>query len=234
MKKIIAIILAAMMLLTLVACNTNDDTNNDLPNNENKENNNDNNNENNDDANSGDEADSGDGSDNSDENVELAYGSALDILTTAWNAFAEDQKFFVMGGDFTNPVDGAPGKFDLTAEGAADSLDGMTHYPTADFAKIDDAATIMHGMLANNFTGAAYHFTSADDATAMVDTLKTTLLGTQWWCGFPEKLVIISVPGDYLVVLFGLGEGVVDTFASNVVDNIAGAEIVVDQPLVEE
>lgn len=227
MKKIIALILAAMMLFTLVACNTNDngdDVNNDTTNNENNENTDNNNNNENENT-----------ENNEDENKapELAYSSAVEVLTMAWNAIPDEEKFFAMGGDYTTPVDGAPGKFDLTAEGANEALDGMTHYPVADFDKIDDAATIMHGMLANNFTGAAYHFTSADNATAMVETLKSTLLGTQWWCGFPEKMVIISVPGDYLVVLFGIGEGAVDTFAAKTLETIEGSAIVVDQALAE-
>ncbi len=219
MKKILALILAAIMLLTAAVACTNDQSENNDDKNDEVENNGD---ETPDNGNTDEDNQTG-------EPVVLPYESALDVMTMVWDAFPADQKFPVAGGDYTNMVMDAPGAFDLTAEGAADSLFGMTWYPTDDFAKIDGAATLMHAMMANNFTCAAYHFTSADDATAMVETLKNALLNAQYMCGQPEKVAIVSVPGNYLIVMFGLGEYCVDIFTSTAVSTIEGATIVADE-----
>ena len=37
----------------------------------------------------------------------------VDILSTVWSSYAEEEKFFAMGGDMNNIVDNAPGAFDV-------------------------------------------------------------------------------------------------------------------------
>ena len=232
MKKIFAILLVLAMMISVVACGANDDKNNDANNDANNNVNNNVNNENNESGNDSENADSGNDSENADsgETVELAYKNALEVLTTIWNSYADEEKFSVGGGDYENMVMDAPGSFNLTGEESADSLSSMTHFPTEHFAKIDDAATMFHGMVANNFTVGAYHFTSADDMNGIVDVLKDTLKNTHWMCGFPESAVIISVPGDYLVVVYGLNDAV-NPFVTNTLAAIDGAEVVGEQDL---
>lgn len=228
MKKIFAIMLVLAMMFTVVACggneNNDDVTNDDVNNNVNDNTNN----ENNGDESTGDES-TGDDS-TGDENVELAYKNALEVLTTIWNSYADDDKFSVGGGDYENMVMDAPGNFNLEGEEASGALEAMTHFPMDHFTKIDDAATMFHGMVANNFTVGAYHFTSADDMNGIVDVLKDTLKNTHWMCGFPESAVIISVPGDYLVVVYGLNDAV-NPFVTNTLAAIDGAEVVGEQDL---
>lgn len=231
MKRILAAILAAMLLMsTAVACTNNDkDKDEDKKDDQKQDDLNDNQDDKKDDKGDDQKNDDQNNDDQNGDDVELAYGSALEIMETVWNAISDDDKFYVVGGDYDNMVDNGPGKFNLAGEEAATSLQGMTWYPTDAFAKLDDAATMLHGMMANNFTGAAYHFTSSADATAMIDTLKDTLLNAHYMCGQPEKVTILTVPGDYLIVMYGAGEGCVDLFASTAVSVIDGAAIVVDQ-----
>lgn len=125
--------------------------------------------------------------------------SALEILQTVWAQFGEDEKFFVMGGDFDNMVDGAPGKVTNT-----DFMSSNLVVPAEQVANITDAAALTHGMNANTFTCAAY---AVADATAFATAMQTAIQGNQWMCGFPEKLVIAEV-GGYVVVMFGHGDAV--------------------------
>ncbi|MBR0443647.1 MAG: hypothetical protein IIX15_04835 [Clostridia bacterium] len=195
MKKILAILLAAMMLLSVVACANNDNNEPETP------------------------------------DVELAYDSAEALMTMIWNAFGDEEKFFVGGGDYEHMVMDAPGKFHLDIEEAAASLNAMTHYPVAAFDKLTDAATVMHGMLQNNFTAAAFCFANAEDASAMAETMKNLYPSVQWACGFPEKFAVITAPGNYVIVVYGLGEYCVDPFVAYATETIDGAVVVANQNL---
>ena len=127
--------------------------------------------------------------------------SALEILENTWNLFGEDEKFFVMGGDFENMVDGAPGAVNVAG---VDFLMGNLIVPEAETANVTEAASLIHGMNANTYTCAAY---AVADVQAFADAMKTAIQGNHWMCGFPEKLVIAEV-GGYVVVMFGHGDAV--------------------------
>ena len=119
--------------------------------------------------------------------------SALKILETVWALFGEDQ-FYVIGGDFDAMVDGAPGKVAVTN---VDFLTGNLIVPAEQTANITDAASLIHGMNANTFTCAAY---AVEDAQSFAAAMQTAIQGNQWMCGFPEKLLIAEVGGYVVVV----------------------------------
>ncbi len=125
--------------------------------------------------------------------------SSAALLNSVWDTYAEEEKFFVMGGDFSNPVDNAAGAFNLTdVENATATL----HIAEDALAFVDEAGTMIHGMNANTFTAAAYHLKDAKNAETLVNSLKDSIKSTQWMCGFPDTLIIYTV-GDYVVAAFG-------------------------------
>ncbi len=159
----------------------------------------------------------------------LSYESAEDVLSQVWNAVPQEDRFYVGGGNTHNPdtmTEGAPGKFVALSDRDYDDLLG---YPAADVSKIDDAASLFHGMNVNNFTCAVFHFADSADVTAMVEPIRKNILARQWVCGSPEKTVIIKLPGNYLMTMWGLGEGAVDTFAAKTLSVIDGATVVAEQ-----
>ncbi len=127
--------------------------------------------------------------------------SALEILETVWNATAEDAKFMAMGGSMSAPVDGKPGAVEATD---TDMLTGTLKVPADLAANIDGAASLLNGMMLNNFTGAAFHVTT--DAASFATSLRDAIQATQWMCGFPEKLVVYTIGNEYVVYAFGLGD----------------------------
>lgn len=126
--------------------------------------------------------------------------ASVTILTDVWSAYAEEEKFPAMGGDYTTMVDGAPGAFDITK---TEDLAAMLYVPADLAGQIDEGASLLHGMNLNTFTGAALHLTDASNADAFTTALKENILGTQWMCGFPDTLVIYTVNGEYVVYAFG-------------------------------
>ncbi len=139
------------------------------------------------------------------ENIE----DALALLTAVWGSYGEDEKFAAAGGDYSeeNMVTDAPGRFGVSDPALLDQTLGL---PEASASMIDGAASLMHMMNANTFTCGAYHVAKAEDVTAVADSLKENILKRQWMCGFPEKLIVITVD-DYVVSAFGNGE-IIETF----------------------
>lgn len=151
----------------------------------------------------------------------------VDILNTVWNSYTEDTKFFAMGGDYTTMVDNAPGAVDITD---TDSLAALLVCPADAAAMIDGAASLIHGMNANTFTGAAYHIAEGADAAAFITAMQTAIEGNQWMCGFPEKLMIATVSDEYVVVAFGAAD-LIDTFNANLTAAYDITEVSVEKAL---
>ena len=128
--------------------------------------------------------------------------SALELLETVWAAHAEDEKFFTMGGDMNNMVDGAPGKYDLADEGLSSTL----LIPEDQIANVDEVASLVHAMMLNNFTCGAFHVTG--DVAAFVEAMHTAIANNRWMCGMPEKMIIAVVETDYVIACFGINDAV--------------------------
>ena len=129
------------------------------------------------------------------------------LLTTVWDSYTDDEKFPAAGGDYTTPVEDAPGAVDISD---ADNLNYMLTLPVEDASKIDGAAALGHMMNANTFTCGAFHVTSKDDVDTVAQDLRDAIQSKQWMCGFPDKLVIFTYD-QYVVSLYG-DEELVNTF----------------------
>lgn len=129
---------------------------------------------------------------------------ATKVMSAIWNAMDESKKFFAMGGDMENMVDNAPGNYSLTDEGIGTIL----YVPADQLKNLDQAGSLVHGMLLNNFTGAVFRMADGADAAAFADAMKSSIDGVQWICGTPEKLLIAVIDGEYVLTAFGLNQNV--------------------------
>ena len=156
---------------------------------------------------------------------------ALGLLETIWNAYSESEKFPVSGGDESNLNFEGPGKYSTES---AEMLDNMLGLPTDLADKIDDAASLTHAMNANTFTCGAFHFKTSTDAENAISKIKSNILSRHWICGFPDSLLIISAPGNYVIAVWGIdkGTGIISAFKNKVQGTIDGAVIAVSEPIV--
>lgn len=225
MKKIIALILACLMLtMSFVACTGEGETTTEPENN---------------DVTTAPEADQTT-EEVTDAVVELPYSSALELLTSIFEGYnaaqtSDDTKLWVIGGNiynFETCSETGPAKFVALAD--SDYNDNLG-YPEADVSKIDDAASMCHSFNANLFTSYTVHFTDSADVDAMVNSIKDNTLARQWICGSPDKLVIVKIPGDYLLVVYGVSTdgGIVDPFVSSIPTLIEGATVVLEQNIAQ-
>ena len=151
---------------------------------------------------------------------------ATALLTAVWDAHSDDEKFPAAGGDYENPVEDAPGAVSIAD---ADNLNYMLTLPVEDAGKIDGAASLSHMMNANTFTAGAFHVASSSDVDSVVSDLTDNIMNRQWMCGFPDKLVILTL-GDYVISCYG-AEDLVDQFSGKVTETFADAAVVCDEAI---
>ena len=193
MKKILALLLAAVMVLSLAAC-----------------------------TNKGSE-----GGATSPSGAQTNQPkSALEILEKVWSKYSADEKFSATGGSEKHMKEDKPGKFDVSD---AEALDFELGFPKANASEIDDAASLMHMLNQNNFSCGVYHVKDSGNVEALAGKIKENILARQWLCGFPEKLVILTV-GDYIVSVFGAGE-LTDTFVAKLSAEYSSAKQLFDVPV---
>ena len=176
MKKIIAIALAAVTVLTFAACTKQNGEN---------------------------------GTTTPSAAAKEQAKSALEILEKVWSKYSNDEKFPATGGSEKQMKEDMPGKFDVSD---AEALDFELGFPKAQASEIDDAASLMHMLNQNSFSCGVYHVKDSANVEALAGKIKENILARQWMCGFPEKLVILSV-GNYIVSVFGAAE-LTDTFTA--------------------
>lgn len=148
------------------------------------------------------------------------------LLTTVWDKLPDDDKFPAAGGDFDHSVDDAPGSFDVSD---TENLDYMLALPEDCAGLIDDAASLIHMMNANTFTCGAFRVKNQDDVSKVADGLHESIQSKQWMCGFPDKMVILTLD-NYVVSMFG-AEDLVNPFCDMLKSCYSAAEVVYDEPI---
>ena len=87
----------------------------------------------------------------------------------------------------------------------------------------------MHMLNQNNFSCGVYHVKDSGNVEALAGKIKENILARQWLCGFPEKLVILTV-GDYIVSVFGAKE-LTDTFTAKLSAEYSSTKQLFDVPI---
>lgn len=182
MKKLIALSLAAVMALSLVACGGNNETTTQTPSSSTV---------------APETTAPATTAPSTTAPVVENPASALEVLQKTWAAVAEEEKFFVGGGDYDNMVDGDAGVvLDSTY------MTGTLRLPETLVESVDNAAGLIHGMNLNSMTIGAYQVKDGTDLEAFAAACKEGLAGVHWMCGFPEVQMVIAVGN---VVVFGYG-----------------------------
>ena len=159
------------------------------------------------------------------ENADSAK-AVLDLLNSVWNTYTEDEKFPAAGGDYDNSVDSAPGRVDISN---ADTVSYLLTFPEEDVVKLDGAASLVHMMNGNTFTCGAFHVANADDVSAIVEDIHTTVSGKHWMCGFPDKM-FLATSGSVIVSVYG-SEDLVNTFRDKLLAVDSGFTAVYDEAI---
>lgn len=160
--------------------------------------------------------------------AQVTIESAEVLLNSVWDKFTEDEQFAVVGGDAAHSVENAAGTVDIQD---VDTITALLHISEDGLAYVKDAASLMHMMNANTFTAAAYQLNDTADASALVDSLKESISGTRWICGFPEMLNIYTVSDAYVAAAFGTADNL-EHFKTHLTDAYGDAAVLsVEMPI---
>ena len=152
------------------------------------------------------------------ETAPAASGDALSILTAVWNTYNDDEKFPV--------AEDAPISMDISS---IDNISYLLTFPAEDAALIDGAASLTHMMNLNTFTCGAFHAVSTQDAAKLADDLHTAIADKHWMCGFPDKMVIVTL--DQTVISLYGHEDLINTFRDKLQAAYSSAAIAYEEAI---
>ena len=207
MKKLLALVLAALMILVLVACNNTEET-----------------------TTGNNETSSTTSTTETTESTEAPKppiaANALEIMDNIWASYDDDNRFFCFGG--------YPGAEEMVENGPAtlplntDALYNWFQLPEATVALVDDAASLCHGMNTNSFTAAVFHLKDEGDAEAFANSFKETIQDYHFVCGAPTWFTVISLGDGYVLRISG-ADGLVETFRDAALALYEGATVICDE-----
>lgn len=161
------------------------------------------------------------------ESGDSQYADALEVMNEVVKAYSEDELFAMYGGDQENAVMDAPGKFDISK---TEELENVYAFPADQSSNIEDAASMVHMMNANIFTGIVYRLKDGTDMDAFADSVESCIMAKQWICGQPDTLAVINVDDRYVITAFGAAE-LMEIFKTNTLSALSGAQVVTEAPI---
>ena len=207
MKKLIALLLAVVMVMSMVACGTNNNT-------------------------TAGETENTEPAKGADEVFNAAVAKFLATLAPLFDVAVEDMQYFFGGGYFsedeTTVKMGEAGKTPLDVEDAVNTFKMVSLISEETFAKIDDAAVFHHSMNMNTFAASSMKVANAADVESVANSLKNSVGGNEVWdCGFPERYLIITVDA-YVISVYGNAD-MVNAMKTAVTETYANAVVVADE-----
>ena len=162
------------------------------------------------------------------EDEKLHYTQAVDVLRAVVDAYTDEERFAMYGGDREHAVMDAPGTFDVSQVQEMEDVLGL---PSGLASDIEEAASMVHMMNGNVFTGAAYRLREGTDQDAFAQAVKTALLEKRWMCGQPDTMLVLSVDHVYVITAYGEA-GIIQTFKEKSMSVLKETKILMEAPIV--
>lgn len=231
MKKILALVLASLMLVACVACGSNNDdttvdnTVTDAP---------------------ATDAPETDAPETDAPAVEAPVAeNALEIVNKIFDSFTKEEKienyfgvedegvyYSMIGGGYGDNMNfEGPGNHPVNDQDSREAAINLFHFNDAVIDMIDgEIAMAMNSMASRNLTVACFRVAESADVDMCAAEVKSALLNAQWGlCGSPEKMTVIVI-GDYILSVYGINPQI-DMVANRAVELYDMAEVIVSEPI---
>ena len=153
-----------------------------------------------------------------------AESSSARLLAKIWTQYGEDERFATYGGTVEHSVSDAPGDLDM-----ANTEELITKYllPADQLSNVENGGSLVHLMNSNIFTAAAFKLKDGTDARAVAKALRDNIQKAQWICGQPEHLLVADAEG-HIVMAFAAKENL-DNFRQKMTAAYPSANIIYDE-----
>ena len=151
-------------------------------------------------------------------------GTSTEVLSKIWALYGENERFACYGGTVEHSVNDAPGDLDMTN---TEEITNKYLLPEAQLANVESGASLVHLMNSNIFTVATFKLKEGTDVRAAAKALRDNIQKTQWICGQPDHMLVAEVEGQ-LLMAFAAKENL-DTFRQKLSTAYSGATIIYDE-----
>lgn len=218
MKKLIAMMMALTIVVSLAACGAKNETENTTAITENTL--------------IIEEDIVGTTNNNAENNVVVDdASSALTVLEPIWMGLGAEHQPAAYGGHFSEEYMSGPATYELTY---AEDLAATLLLPTDQLDSIADAATVVHLLNANSMTVGVVKLKEGTDVKAFADATAERITNNQWMCGFPERMAIVQINEEFLFIGYGLFD-MIDPMVENMdqtwtLDQLYNVSLVTEEP----
>lgn len=154
--------------------------------------------------------------------------ATVQLLQSIWDKYGDDERFAAYGGAVENSVSDAPGGLDVTN---AEEMTTRYLIPQEQLASVQEAASLVHMMNSNIFTGVAVKLAEGTDAKAMSAAWRDAIQSNQWICGQPDRLLMADVGEGYMVMVFGSADAI-KLFSDKLTEVYPEAKVLYDEAIV--
>ena len=131
--------------------------------------------------------------------------TTVQILQSIWDKYGDGERFAAYGGAVESSVSDAPGGLDVTN---AEEMTNRYLIPQEQLASVQEAASLVHMMNSNIFTGVAVKVAEGADAKALSAAWRDAIQSNQWICGQPDRLLMADAGQGYMVMAFGSADAI--------------------------
>ena len=160
--------------------------------------------------------------------VGVTGSESTGILSTVWDSYAQEERFAAYGGTVEQSVADAPGALDMTA---VDELTNVYLIPVERLEEVAEAASLVHMMNSNIFTGVVLQLKPSGQLRAFADDWRGVIRENRWICGQPDRLLMVAVDETHLLMAFGSNEAM-DTFRAKATAIYGQSKTLYDEPIV--
>ena len=110
----------------------------------------------------------------------------------------------------------------------AEQLDMHLGYPSSMFEYVVEASSLC-AMNQNIFTCGVIRLKDGANIAEIANAAEQNIQSRQWMCGFPESVVVVELPGNYIVTFFG--QSLVPAFVDKILETYEGAKVLINNPI---
>lgn len=156
----------------------------------------------------------------------MAESDSAKVLQKIWDQYPQNERFSVYGGAVEQSVADGPGDLDMRM---TEELTSRYLLPEDQLQGLEEGASLVHLMNNNIFT--AVVFRVKENVENLAKSWRTSIQGTRWICGQPDRLIMAQPVEGMLLMAFG-SQDAMNSFRSYLIAAFPAAHILYEEAIV--